>query len=208
MTLTDAQIGRNLRGVRERLAGSDPDDLALRMRLRGWRWDAATVDSIEDGARPLLRSEADDLVGVLGYSDGFLTAETDAEHEADITDQMVRRAEGHLRRATEWWQEVADRYRISGLTPPIDIDTVVAEAHRAHRDPDAALGVPLSDDRTTHLADWANRPERPLHPLDAVEAGAVWTDEQIAMQLDHDLREASDAVRYATVQLLRVSADG
>lgn len=207
MSLSDAQIGRNLRGVRERLAGSDPDDLAFRMRLRGWHWDATTVESVEDGARPLLRSEAEDLVGVLGYSDAFLTAESDAEHEADIADQMVQRAEGHLRQASKWWHEVADRYRVSGLTPPTDIDSVVAEAHRAHQAPDAALGVPTIEDRTT-LADWANRPERPVHPLDAIEAGVPWTDEQIAMQLDHDLREASDAVRYATVQLLRVSADG
>lgn len=199
MSLSDAQIGRNLRGVRERLAGSDPDELAFRMRLRGWHWDAA---------RSLLRSEADDLVGILGYSDGFLTAESDAEHEADIADQMVRRAEGHLRQATAWWQEIAERYRISGSTPPIDIDSVVAEAHRAHRDSAVVLGVPAFEDRTTALADWANRPDRPGHPLDAIEVGVPWTDAQIAMQLDHDLREASDAVRYATVQLLRVSADG
>lgn len=206
MTLSDAQIGRNLRGVREHLIGSEPDDLAFRMRLRGWHWDASTVASIEDGTRSLLRAEADDLVGILGYSDGFLTAETDAELDADITDQRIRRAEGYLRQATEWWQEVADRYAASGLTPPIRFDAVVAEAHRVHRDPGAVLGVPVGADRSTRLVDWAGLRERPVNPLDAVEVGVPWTDEQIAIQLDHDLREASDAVRCATVQLLRISA--
>lgn len=58
----DEQIGRNLARSRGSLS---QQDLATRMRERGWKWSQATVWSIEKGERPLRLGEAHDVADEL-----------------------------------------------------------------------------------------------------------------------------------------------
>lgn len=60
----DAQVGDNIRGMREEL-GLDQKDVADAMRDAGFKWSQATVWSIEKDGRPLRFSEATALSRVL-----------------------------------------------------------------------------------------------------------------------------------------------
>ncbi|MFJ3385234.1 MULTISPECIES: hypothetical protein [unclassified Curtobacterium] len=206
MRVDDGQIGRNLRRLRERLTDSDAADLALRMRLRGWAWTEDDVDAVENGDRPLLHAEAVDVMRAFGFSEAFISMPTDAESEAEIADQQLRRAEGDLREAVDEWLDDASRYAGIDEPAPTTIDTVLASGRAAFADPGVVLGEPDADDRTTTFADWAGLEVRPPHPLDLIEAGQTWLPEQVRIQLDHDLRQSSHRLRYATLRWLRAEA--
>lgn len=207
----DEQIGRNLRRVRRELVHLDEAAVAFRMRLRGWPWDEDVVAAVEDGARPILRDEASDLMGALGYSTAFITMRTDAESVAEVADQRVVRAAAAVYESADRWFETAARFDSNGLAVPTTIERVLAEGRECFAAPDAVLGTPVpSPDgvpASTTLAEWVDLPERPPHPLDTIGIGVPWNDDQLLLQYGHDLREASDSVRVAVVGWLRAEAD-
>lgn len=198
----DEQIGRNLRRLREELTDSDPDDVALRMRLRGWDWTVEVARAVEAGTRPLLRDEAEDLMRALGYSLAFITMRTDAESAAEVVDHLRVRQEAALREAVREWWEIADRAAAAGVPVPT-VESVVADGRRAASEPESVIGVPDGDDRSMLLSTWEDLAVRPPHPFDTVEVGVPWDLGLVRLSLAHDLREASDALRYATVRWLR-----
>lgn len=65
-TERDKQIGRNLAAMRGELS---QDDLAARMKGRGYKWSQSTVWSIERGDRPLRLTEALDVLQCLSRSE-------------------------------------------------------------------------------------------------------------------------------------------
>ncbi|MBT1622192.1 hypothetical protein KK101_05765 [Curtobacterium flaccumfaciens pv. oortii] len=202
MSAYDEQIGRNLKRLRQEATDSDEADLALRMRLRGWDWDESVVRDVESGGRPLLRAEAEDVTNAIGFTEAFITMRTDAESVAELADFHGSQADRELRQAAVWWWEVDARYRRADSPTPISIESVVADGRRVFAAPQTTIGEPADDDRSMLLSTWEDLPERPRHPLDQGEVGVPWPPDRVLLQLDHDLREVSDALRYATFRWL------
>ena len=202
----DEQIGRNIQRLRDELTTMDQAEVALRMRLRGWHWDVEVVQAVETGARPVLKDEAEDLTRALGFSMGFINMRTDVESEAEVAEHRRGRAELALREAIQWWCDVADRYVLSDLIVPASIESVIADGTWVESHPDVVTGEPVREDGSLLLSTWEDLPVRPRHPLDGVEVGVPYSLDQIRMQCDYDLREASDGVRYATICWLRADA--
>ncbi|MGC5078145.1 helix-turn-helix transcriptional regulator [Agrococcus sp. DT81.2] len=93
----DAQIGRNLARLRGELS---QQDLAGRMRERGWKWSQATVWSIEKGERPLRLAEARAVADIV-LKPLDLLLWTDGASEIMARQQAVKRASDEVTEAMD-----------------------------------------------------------------------------------------------------------
>lgn len=107
MSITDAQIGKNLAKLRGNMSQAD---LADAMKDRGFKWSQATVWSVEKGERPLRLTESEHVSEILDCSIHHLT--TSGPYSA-VQNAMgeVSRARGPLEEALKTFMKA--RYELA-----------------------------------------------------------------------------------------------
>ncbi|MCH9276408.1 helix-turn-helix domain-containing protein [Bifidobacterium amazonense] len=99
----DIQVGRNLASLRGSLS---QEELAARMKQRGYRWSQSTVWSIERGDRPLRLTEALDVLDCLGCEGGEIWQLVAANDEVRSLQKSVDSLEDGLNSLEKAWEKI------------------------------------------------------------------------------------------------------